>query len=173
MQLPTSTYDHLETGGEARRAIWSRRGLLVALFGLVGAGAVGLLGDTDVRKRASGGGYDLELFYPRSARAGLDVPWEVTVRHPGGFAGDNVTLAVTGTYFDIYETQGFHPDPTESTRDGRWLYLSFTKPDGDTLVVAYDAYIQPSSQRGRSGTLAVVADGRRVVSLDFETTLLP
>lgn len=171
--MPRSTLEELESGAEGRRAVWSRRGLLIGLMGLVTAGAVGLLGDDHVRKRASGGGYELELLYARTARPGLDVPWEVTVRHPGGFPTDTVTLSVTSTYFDIFETQGFQPDPSDSTRDGDRLYLSFTKPEGDTLVVGFDAYVQPSSRVGRSGTLAVVADGRPAVSLDFETTLLP
>ena len=53
------------------------------------------------------------------------------------------------------------------------LYLTFDTPPADTFVLAYDAYIQPASQVGRSGTVAVVEDGRQVGSLDFQTTLLP
>ena len=82
-------------------------------------------------------------------------------------------LAVTADYFDIYETQGFFPEPDSQTRDGRTLYLTFTAPPGDTLVVSYDAYIQPSSQVGRDGTLAVREDGRDVASVDFATWLAP
>ena len=110
--------------------------------------------------------------YPGAARAGLDTPWRVTVEHPGGF-GKEITLAVTGTYFDLFETQGFHPEPTEETRDGSTLYLTFTAPDADTFVVDYDAYIQPSSQRGAAARVAVVDGTTPLVSVDLRTRLLP
>lgn len=93
--------------------------------------------------------------YPQIARAGLDVTWQATVTHAGGL-GKDVTLAITGDYLNIYETQGFHPTPAEETRDGSTLYLTFTAPPGDTFVVDYDTYVQPASQAGRSATVAVV-----------------
>ena len=173
MDVPTSTTDDCESWRQGREAVWSRRVLLTGMTAVIAAAAVGWLGNKDGTVSASGGGYDLELLYARTARAGLDVPWQATVRHPGGFPGDTVTLGVTAAYFDIFETQGFHPAIADATRDARMVYLSFTKPPGDTLVVSYDAYIQPISQIGRSGTLAVVVDQRPVVSIDFTTTLMP
>jgi hypothetical protein len=145
---------------------------VAALLVVVLLGATGLLGDTTQTTRVSGDGIDLTLTWATSSRAGMDVPWEVSVHRAGGFTGD-ITLAVTGSYFDIYETQGWRPDPSDSTREGDTLYLTFSKPPGDTLVAAYDAYIQPSSQVGRSGHLAVLDRGREAVSLDFRTILLP
>jgi hypothetical protein len=41
------------------------------------------------------------------------------------------------------------------------------------LIVSYDAYIQPASQVGRDGTLAVRKDGRDVASVDFTTWMAP
>ena len=116
--------------------------------------------------------YEVSLRHASLARAGFDVPWRVTVRRPGGF-GQDLELAVTGDYFDIYETQGFAPEPSESTRDGDTLYLTFDAPEGDTFVLSYDAYIQPSSQIGRDGALSVVVDGARVATVEFRTRLLP
>ena len=103
---------------------------------------------------------------------GLDVPWRVTIHHPGGF-GKELTLAVTGDYFDVYEEQGFRPEPAETTRDGDTLFLTFTAPLGDTFVVDYDAYVQPSAQRGRDGSISVMDGGDRVATVDFDTRLLP
>lgn len=51
--------------------------------------------------------------------------------------------------------------------------MTFTAPPGDTFVLAYDAYIQPSAQIGRDGTLAVMVDGDRVAAAEFRTRLLP
>jgi len=130
------------------------------------------------------------------ARAGLDVPWEVTVRREGGFTGP-ITLAVTADYFDIYEEQGLDPAPAAETADGDRLYWTFdppttgTRPDGsvgpcrppagsgllpascDELAVEFDAYIQPASQLGASGEVAVLVDGVPVVTVPFRTWLVP
>lgn len=162
----------IETRAEGRLAVWSRRGFLALLLAFVLAGMGGLLGVRTSTAETSASGYDLSLRYASTARAGLDVPWQVTLTHPRGFAHD-VTLAITGDYFDIYETQGFAPEPSDSTRGPDALYLTFAAPPGDTLVVSYDAYIQPSAQLGREGTLSVLEDGAPVVSVSFSTRLLP
>lgn len=172
MPVPTSTLTGVASSGGGRGALWSRRAFITALVLFVLAGATGLLGVRTTTSSASGAGYELSLRHATLARAGFDVPWQVTVTHDAGYT-DDVTLAVTGSYFDIYETQGFSPEPSDTTRDGSTLYLTFAQPPGDTLVVSYDAYIQPSSQLGRSGTLSVVDQGERLVSVDFSTTLLP
>jgi hypothetical protein len=146
--------------------------MLTAMALVVAADLLSLLGVRTSTTSAQRDGYSLTLHYPSVARAGLDTPWQVTVTHRGGF-GKQVTLAVSGSYFNIFETQGFHPEPADETRDAQTLYLTFTAPPGDTFVVDFDAYIQPSSQQGRSATLAVVDGGTPVVSLDYHTRLWP
>ena len=95
------------------------------------------------------------------------------MRHAGGL-GKQVTLALTGSYFDIFETQGFHPEPSDESRDSHTLYLTFeSPPEGDTITIAYDAYIQPASQVGRAATVGVVDGGRQVAVVDVHTRLLP
>ena len=53
------------------------------------------------------------------------------------------------------------------------LYLTFTAPDAETFVVDYDAYIQPSAQRGSSARVSVVDGTTPLVSVDLHTRLLP
>jgi hypothetical protein len=172
LQVPVSTRTGIDRS-EGRSAVWGRRVVMGALVVLVLAGLTGYLGVHTTSATAEGDGYRLTLRYASVARAGLDVPWQVTVTSASGF-GDTVTLAVTGDYFDIYETQGFLPDPDKAVRNGDTLYLTFAAPAGDTFVVSYDAYIQPSSQIGRDGTVGVLtSDGRTVAALDFRTRLLP
>jgi hypothetical protein len=153
-------------------ALWMRRAMLAGMALAVAADLFSLLGVHTSSVSSQRDGYTLTLHYPSVARAGLDTPWQATVTHPGGF-GKQVTLAVTGDYFNIFETQGFHPNPSDETRDGTTLYLTFSAPPGDTFVVDFDAYIQPASQQGRSATLAVIDAGAPVVSVDFRTRLLP
>lgn len=172
MQDDMKTIQGLETTAQGRVALWVKRAFLTLVLLFVGAGLIGLLGVRTTTASDDGGGWALELRHAEVARPGLDVPWEVTVHHDGGFDKE-IVLAVTGAYFDIYETQGFTPEPTEMTRDAGTLLMTFAAPAGDTFVLAYDAYIQPSAQQGEGGTLAVLDDGARVASVDFTTTLLP
>jgi len=153
-------------------AAWARRVALAAVTLFVAADLVGLLGVDTRQVSAAGQGFVLSVQYPATARAGLDVTWQVQVTHPGGF-GRKLTLSLTGDYFDIFETQGFHPEPDRATRAGDTLLLTFTAPPGEVFVVAYDAYIQPSSQLGRSAHVAVLRQGKPVVGVDFTTHLVP
>ena len=77
-------------------------------------GATGYLGVKARTVRASGGGYSMTLTYPQIARPGLDIPWRLTVHHAGGFKGD-ITIAVSNRYWDIFEFQGLHPEPSDET----------------------------------------------------------
>lgn len=173
MDVPESTLSGLETGLQERSGLWARRAWLVVLLVVVLAGVAGLLGVRTTTVSASGGGYRISVTYASLARAGLDVPWQVTVVNPDGF-GKEVTVAVTGDYFDIYEAQGFTPEPSASVRDADFVYLTFDAPEGDVFTVDYDAYIQPSSQVGRHATVSVVdADLRPLVSVAIDTDLLP
>jgi hypothetical protein len=174
VNLPGSTLEGLETPAHDRTLLWVRRGVLMLVLLVVLAGATSSLGVRSGHAHATRSGWTLDLTYARVARSGLDVPWRVTVEHAGGFTGP-VKLAVTGGYFDIFETQGFHPEPSAETRDGQTLYLTFDPPpSGDTFVVAYDAYIQPASQVGRRGQVSVIdPDQQRLVTVTFQTLLLP
>lgn len=91
-------------------SLWARRGATALLVLLVLAALTDLLGVDTEEQVAEDNGYRLELRYPGTARAGLDTLWRVTVERQGGF-GDELTLAVTGDYFELFETQGFHPEP--------------------------------------------------------------
>ena len=161
-------------GGAHRAAAWGRRSALAVLTLVVLAALTGLLGVHTSTASVSAHGWDLTLRYPRVARAGLDVTWQATVTRPGGL-GKNVTLAITGDYFNIFETQGFHPQPADETRDATTLYLTFTAPPGDTFVVDFDTYVQPASQAGSAGTLSVVdnATFAPLTSVHFSTHLAP
>jgi hypothetical protein len=173
VDTPTSTLAGVATDAQSRLALWGRRGFLIAVLVLVVAGLLGVLGVHAVTRDDDELTWHVSVTYAETARPGLDVPWEVTVTHPGGF-GKTLTLAITASYFDIFETQGFHPNPSEETRDADTLYLTFTPPTkGDMFRVAYDAYIQPSSQVGASGTVAVVDGGQRVAAVPFTTGLWP
>lgn len=170
--LPPDTLEDLESRAQDRHGLWGRRATMGALALLV---ALGLLGWWGVRSGTASDevdGWRLEVEYAEAARAGLDVPFRVTVTHPGGFDED-VVLAITGDYLDLYETQAFHPEPSESTRDADTMRLVFTAPAAETFVVAYDAYLQPAAQRGGSAEVRLLVGGEPVAVVPLETTVWP
>lgn len=167
-----STLDDVRPVERGPRPTLVRRLLVALLAVIVMAGAAGLFGVRSSEATASNAGWTVSVTYASVARAGLDVPWKVAVRREGGFAGP-VTLAVTADYFDIYEEQGLDPAPATETADGERLYWTFDPPPGDELAVDFDAYIQPSSQLGASGEVAVLDGGAPAVSVPFRTWLVP
>jgi len=174
MTARRSTLAGLEDGSPAAALVGRRLVLLLILTFVVLdlGGALGVRTSTVTR---TADGYTLSLDYPATGRAGLDVRWRVRVDHASGFDKE-LTLAVTGNYFDIFETQGFFPEPSKQVRDGDVLYLTFDAPEGSRFTVDYDAYLQPSSQQGRSAHLAVVdgsAGGTEFVGVDYKTRLVP
>lgn len=173
LPLPESTLEGLQSRRQDVTGMWWRRFFVSLLACVLVAAVLGFLGVRTSTATASEDGWTLRLEYASVARAGLDVPWTATVSHDGGF-GEQVTLALTGEYLDIYETQGFHPEPSATSRDGETLYLTFdAPPSGDTMTVTYDAYIQPAAQQGASATLAVRTDEREVATVRLRTRLLP
>jgi hypothetical protein len=155
-----------------RAATWGRRGFMSAVAALVLAGATGLLGVHTSTVSATGSDYSMSVQYPAIARAGLDTTFQVTVTHPGGFSKP-IVLQISKDYFDMFETQGFFPDASSATRDASNLTLTFAPPTGDTFTMYYDAYIQPSSQRGHSATVSLLVGGSAVASAHLVTRLVP
>lgn len=159
---------------------WSRlasRLFVLLLLAACVAGGVGLLGGHTSTMSATGGGYRLTLSYPGTVRPGLDTFWELSVVHQGGLKKP-VTIAVTATYFDLFETQGFYPTPADTTRDDANVYLTFTPPPhGDTLTVMFDAYLQPyvspSNLLANDASVAVVNHGKRVAAIRYSTVVFP
>lgn len=135
--------------------------------------AVGLLGVSNETAVGSGGGYELELEYATIARAGQDVPWRLTVRKAGGFDGQLV-VAISGSYFDLINGEGWMPSPDSETRSGERLYLTLeSPPSGDSVVASFDGTVRSTANVGAVGTVAVVVEGVDVATVDFRTRLVP
>lgn len=172
MEHPRSTLANIGDHRESHVGTWLRRGFLALVLLFVLAGVLGFLGVKAETTSTSAGGYQVSLQYARIARPGLDVPWRLTVTHPGGFTGP-IRIRATADYFDILDSTSLVPDPSSETRDGTWWYWTFSKPRGDTFVLELDSYIQPSTEHGTSGTVQVL-DGRLpTAGLSFSTTVIP
>jgi hypothetical protein len=168
-----STTQGLITSARSRRAVIGRRVAVSVLALFVAAGASGWLGVHAETVQATESGYRLTLTYPRVARAGLDIPWEVRLTHLGGFDSD-ITIAISSSYFDIFEYQGMHPNPSDETSDGRFVYLTFSPPKaGDVFTTSLDTYVQPGSQIGRHAVVEALVHGSVVAHVNYSTLLFP
>jgi len=167
-----STLSDLRSVQQNVRGHQVRRVTIGVLALIVLLGALGVFGMKTGSVDSSGNGYQLSVAYARVSRAGLDTPWRVTVRHPGGFDGP-ITLATNASYFSMFETQGLTPSAVAETTAGRYQYQQFSPPPGDTFTLVYDAYIQPASQRGRRGETVLYIDGHEVTRVSYRTRLVP
>ena len=154
------------------RARMSRRlGIgILALFLVLGA--INVFGVRSDKVSASGGGYELTVTYAAMSRPGLATPWDVEVRHRGGFDGP-ITIATTGDYLDMFDENGLDPDPSSSTATEELIIWEFEPPSGDTLTVSFDARLEPAVQVGRAGETSVLVDGRSVVQVAYTTRVMP
>jgi hypothetical protein len=156
----------------SRRARILRRAFMVALVGVLAIGLSGWLGVRSATATAHGGDYELTVTYGRVSRPGLATPWSLEIHHPGGFDGP-VTISTNTKYLDLFDENGFEPEPSKTTATPDEVIWEFEPPDGDTLGVSLDARIEPGVQWGRTGVTSVLVDGKPVVTAKYKTWILP
>jgi hypothetical protein len=173
MDAPDSTLADVADARRNWRGLLGRRVALVVMTLVVAVGASGWLGVHAGTASSTANGYQLTVTYPRVARSGLDVPWNLRLTHSGGFQHD-ITVAISADYYDIFEFQGMHPEPSDETADSKFVYLTFSPPPaGDVFTTSLDTYVQPASQIGRTAVTAVYIDGQMVAQVRYKTWLVP
>ncbi|MGH9277222.1 MAG: hypothetical protein ACRD12_03825 [Acidimicrobiales bacterium] len=156
--------------GRVRLARNLRRGFFVLVSAIVVAALLGVFGVTEGVVTGTGGGYELEVEYPRVSRGGLAATLTVTVHHPGGFDAP-VVLSFRSDYFDSLDVNGVDPEPLSSTSTADREVAFFQPPDtGDEMAVSYDARIQPGVPlKEAEGSVSIVENGRDVLTVVFKT----
>ena len=160
---------------DQRRARSLRRVFVAALLLFLVLGALNVFGVRTRTTSATGGGHELSVTYAVVSRPGLATPWSFEVRRPGGFP-NGLTVAATSRYFDAFDENGFSPAPLEETGDSERTIWQFGPSTGDTIVVSFDARIEPGVQFTRvKGRVEVLAGpgGPAVVAVGFTTTVMP
>ncbi len=156
----------------SRRARILRRLFMTVLIAFLILGLTGWLGVRSRTTTVQGGGYELSVTHGQTSRGGLATPWSVQIRHPGGFEGP-ITVSTDAKYLDLFDENGFDPDPSKATTAGELFVWEFDPPLGDTLVVRFDARVEPARQGGARAVTSVLEDDRPVVSVSYETRLMP
>jgi hypothetical protein len=155
--------------------LWFRRVFLALLAVVVLAGLFGLFGvrSREVSAQSTSGRVTLDVTYAQSARAGLDVPFEIQVHRAGGF-DDDVVLLVSSDYLGLFNRSSIDPQPdseTSTAHNTRWEYSA---PPTDTFVVTVDMEVQQGRHWGRSGNVAVLDSNDHVLArTSFTTWLAP
>ena len=169
----TSTLPEVRDPADIRRARDKRRVGLALLTLFVLAGAAGLFGTKTGHKSAAAGGYLVTVTYPQVSRPGHAVRYEVEVKRAGGFDGP-IHMRLSSAYFDLFDENGFDPDPDSNTTTGAYDLYEFSPPPGDTFVVSSDTRVEPARQRGESGEASVLDDGGRpIVTVRYRTRIFP
>jgi hypothetical protein len=150
-----------------------RRAFLILLLAFLVAGLAGVFGVRSRTVTRSGGGYTLTIEYAQVTRPGLSTPWSAKIVRAGGFQGRPVTLAVSQEYLGMFDENGLDPDPTDATTDGEFVIWTFKPPATDTMVVDFDALLEPAQQWGRGGIARILEDDRPVVEATFYTWVSP
>ena len=160
---------------DLHRARTGRRIGLVLLAVFVLAGGVGLLGTRTTTTTAAADGYVLTVTHPSVSRSGHAVKVEVEVRKEGGFdTSEPIRMRMRSAYFDLFDENGFTPQPDGETSDGEWTYDDFVPPRGDVFIVSVDTRIEPARNSGERGEVSLVDDqGRPFLTVRFRTRLMP
>jgi hypothetical protein len=156
----------------------ARRGARLRFVGLtvlglfIVAGAMGVMG---VRSRTvsavNDAGIRLTVTYAAVTRPGLATPWDVTVERNGGF-DEPLTVRTTSAYLAAFDENGLDPDPDASSTDATTTIWEFEPPEGNTLVVSFDARWEPGVQWKRQGTTTVSVGGESV-TVSYTTWVWP
>ena len=152
-----------------------RRIFVAVLVTFLALAAFNVYGVRTRTASVSAGGYELSVRYATVSRPGLATPWSLEVRRPGGFP-DGLTVAITSSYFDVFDENGLDPQTVAETNDGEWTIWTFGPSAGDTLGVSFDARIEPGVQLTRvKGQAEVRPDpsGPPAAAVAFSTFVMP
>jgi hypothetical protein len=141
----------------------------------IGFAVIGEFGVRTAERQRDGGRFDLEVAYASRTRPGLATPWSVTLAtNDGDPIGRSVVIATSSTYFEMFDENGLDPEPDTSWADDERVYWQFQPPpDATTLVVSFDARLEPGVQNGSSGATSLVIDDRDAITVRYRTEVLP
>jgi len=156
-----------------RRAQLMRRSFLIAMFVFLALALATRLGVHSSNVMASAHGYTMRVTYAAVTRPGLDTPFVIELRHPGGFKGQ-ITFAVRAKYLELFDKNGgLDPDPSQSSSDDAYVYWTFDPPSGDVMRASLDAILAPGQQWGERGVVRLMDKDTPIVGVSFRTWVMP
>jgi hypothetical protein len=155
----------------SRRSLWWRRALLGVLTLFMIAALAQQFGMRTDTIHATSGDLSVTIRYADRARGALASPFSIDIERPGGFA-TQIEVRTTQRYLEIFDDNGFEPDPAQVTTEGGYVVWTFDPPPGDTLEIILDARIEPGVFGRERGT-TIVSVGGDEVTLEYTTWVAP
>jgi hypothetical protein len=170
----SSTIDVPLSSDASPVSVWLRRAFLFLLFVVVLAGLLGFLGvrSRTVAAAANDHSAVLSVHYAQVARAGLDVPFDITVARTRA-SNQDVVVAVPSSYLELFDISGIEPEPTSSTATATNVIWDFDPPPGREFTVSLDMQVQGGRHFGRSGFVSLLDGNTTVAHVSFHTWLSP
>ncbi|MFL5736669.1 MAG: hypothetical protein ACJ76P_04950, partial [Actinomycetota bacterium] len=76
-------------------------------------------------------------------------------------------------YLHLFDVSNLEPDSTSSTASGGLLVYQFDPPPGDVFRVSMDGNTEPGEHELPPVTSSVLVGGQPVVSVTYQTTVVP
>jgi hypothetical protein len=81
-----------------------------------------------------------------------------------------VKVSSESDYFELFDENGFDPQPeSESAVDGKLVWTFSVPPGSSKLELSFDAFVEPDKHRGKRGSSSLVLDGQEVATVHYET----
>lgn len=149
-----------------------RRVGLALMSALLALGLAGVFDPGEAEVSASAAETKLDVTHPDQTRAGFESALELRVERAGGFS-DPVEIAISKEWLDLFDLNSIRPEPDSASADGERLLLSFEPPPGELLEATLDLTLRPAVRRTQPATVSVIEGGAPLVSVDFETAVVP
>ena len=82
-------------------------------------------------------------------------------------------LAVDSRYFAIFDENGLDPSPASETAAGDQVIWMFDQPEGDRLVVDFDARFAPTWSLTEEGRVELRDGDDVLAAVGFRTWIMP
>lgn len=144
------------------------------VFGAVIASLSGFAGLRTREVTATNDDLTLTVTYAQITRPGIATPFEIAIDREGSATlPDELSVEVPSEYMDMFDENGLDPEPETATSDGTTETWTFRPGEAPTLVIDFDARLQPNIHSGRSATVSVSAPGSESVEVRLRTWVLP
>lgn len=144
------------------------------VFGVVVAAMFGLAGLRTRELVATNDDLTLTVTYAQITRPGIATPFEIAIdAHGSATLPAELSVDVPTGYLAMFDENGLAPEPDAATSDGTTETWTFRPGDASTLVIDFDARLQPNIHSGRSATVRVSGLGAEPVAVHLRTWVLP
>lgn len=165
----------MQSRDDARRGRLARRIVITLLALFVLAGLLNVFGHRNGTATSSTESWELVVTHPSVTRGGLAANFSMELRRVDGEdLPAELEIRSNAGYFSIFDENGLDPQPASSWIDGDDLVWTFEPPVGSaSLVVDLDARMQPNARWSHDGRSTVVVAGEPVVSVEYDTWVVP